>query len=59
MKTDQKSELDFCGEEMKMQYEDILYGKKDHVARITINRPQAGNMFRTKTLHEMKDALEG
>ena len=41
-----------------MQYEDILYSKEDHVARITINRPQTGNMFRAKTLHEMRDALE-
>ena len=41
-----------------MQYEDILYSKKEHVVRITINRPQAGNMFRAKTLHEMKEALE-
>ena len=41
-----------------MQYEDILYSKKEHVARITINRPQAGNMFRAKTLHEIKEALE-
>ena len=59
MKTDQESELDFCGETMKMQHEDILYGKKGHVARITINRPQADNMFRTKTVHEINGASEG
>lgn len=41
-----------------MQYEDILYSKKDGVARITINRPDVGNMFRSKTLREMKEALE-
>jgi naphthoate synthase len=41
-----------------MQYEDILFTKADHVASITINRPQQGNMFRTKTLREMKEALE-
>ena len=41
-----------------MQYEDIIYNKEDQVARITINRPQSANMFRTKTLQEMKDALE-
>ncbi len=41
-----------------MAYEDILYTKKDHVARITINRPEAGNMLRAKTLRELKEALE-
>lgn len=41
-----------------MQYEDIIYNKEDRVAHITINRPQNANMFRTKTLQEMKDALE-
>ncbi|MFH1351608.1 MAG: enoyl-CoA hydratase-related protein [Pseudomonadota bacterium] len=41
-----------------MAYEDILYNKEDHVARITINRPDAGNMFRAKTLQEIKEALE-
>ena len=40
-----------------MQYEDIIYTKENQVARITINRPQNANMFRTKTLKEMKDAL--
>jgi len=39
-------------------YEDIIYDKKDQVARITINRPDAGNMFRATTLRELKDALE-
>jgi naphthoate synthase len=41
-----------------MEYEDILYTKKDHVARITINRPNMGNMFRAKTLNEIRSALE-
>jgi naphthoate synthase len=41
-----------------MFYKDILYEKKDHVARIVINRPQVGNMFRSTTLLEMKDALD-
>ena len=41
-----------------MQYEDIIYNKEDYVAHITIDRPQSANMFRTKTLQEMKDALE-
>ena len=41
-----------------MEYEDMMYTKKGHVAHLTINRPQAGNMFRSKTLYEMKAALE-
>jgi naphthoate synthase len=41
-----------------MGYEDILYTKADRVARITINRPDAANMFRATTLLEMRDALE-
>jgi naphthoate synthase len=43
---------------MEHTYEDIIYNKTDRVARITINRPDAGNMFRAKTLQELKDALE-
>lgn len=43
---------------MEHKYEDIIYEKRDHVARITINRPEAANMFRAKTLREIKDALE-
>ena len=43
---------------MEYTYEDIIYKKADRVARITINRPDAANMFRAKTLHEMKAALE-
>jgi naphthoate synthase len=43
---------------METTYEDIVCKKADRVARITINRPDAGNMFRARTLHEMKDALE-
>lgn len=39
-------------------YEDILYEKKDHVAKITINRPDKGNAVRSKTLLEMVQALE-
>lgn len=38
--------------------EDIIYEKKGYTSRITINRPDSGNMFRARTLAEMKDALE-
>jgi naphthoate synthase len=41
-----------------MAYEDILYSKGKNLARITLNRPEAGNMFRAKTLYELKEALE-
>ena len=43
-----------------MNYEDILYEKRDGVARITINRPSVYNAFRAQTCEEiiaaMKDA---
>ncbi len=41
-----------------MQFEDILFKNEDGVARITINRPEAYNAFRTQTLKEMANALE-
>ena len=41
-----------------MNVHDIMYEKRDGVARITINRPDRGNALRTKTLTEMIDALE-
>lgn len=41
-----------------MEFEDILYEKKGGVTKITINRPERHNAFRTKTLAEMIQALE-
>jgi len=41
-----------------MEFGDILYKKEAGVARITINRPEKYNAFRTKTLSEMIQALE-
>jgi naphthoate synthase len=43
---------------MAMTYEDVLYRKDGKVARIILNRPDAGNMLRSKTLYELKEALE-
>jgi 1,4-dihydroxy-2-naphthoyl-CoA synthase len=33
-----------------MEFEDILYEKKDGTARVIINRAKRGNALRTKTL---------
>jgi len=40
-----------------MQYEDILYEKKGHVAKVTINRPKVLNAFRARTCIEMVEAF--
>lgn len=39
-------------------YEDILYDVKDHVATITVNRPERMNAYREKTYYELIDALQ-
>jgi naphthoate synthase len=40
-----------------LEYTDIRYEKKDGVAWITINRPEARNAFRTRTVAELTDAF--
>jgi dihydroxynaphthoic acid synthetase len=40
-----------------MNFEDIIFEKKDGAARITINRPDKMNSFRNRTLLELKEAL--
>jgi len=44
--------------EVAMSYEDILFEKKNEVARITINRVKTFNSFRGQTLDEMMAALD-
>lgn len=41
-----------------MGYEDIIYEKKDGVAKLTINRPDRMNAFRQNTLDELHDAVK-
>jgi len=41
-----------------MEYQDILYGVKDGVATITINRPKVHNAFRLLTLDELIAAFK-
>ena len=38
-------------------FADILYEKKDGVARVTLNRPEIYNAYSSDTLHEMKEAF--
>jgi len=40
-----------------MDYQDILYDERDHVATITLNRPEVMNAFRGRTCEELIHAL--
>ena len=41
-----------------MAYENILCEVKDHIARITVNRPQVLNALNTKTVTELGEAID-
>ena len=41
-----------------MQFEDIIYEKKDGIAKVIMNRPQTRNAFRTRTVDEMIAAFQ-
>ena len=41
----------------EMSLKEILYEKKEMVARVTINRPEAYNAYTTNTLRELAAAL--
>jgi naphthoate synthase len=43
---------------IEMTYETILYEETGPVGRITLNRPDQGNMFNQVMLHELADVLE-
>jgi len=41
-----------------MDFEDVIYEAEDGIARITINRPERHNAFRSQTLDELTAAFE-
>ncbi len=43
---------------MVKDFQDIIYSKKDNVARISINRPEVLNAFRPLTIDEMREAFQ-
>ena len=38
-----------------MPYSTVIYTKKDHIANITLNRPEAGNIINLKLAQELED----
>jgi len=40
-----------------LPYQDILYHVAEHIAKITINRPEVRNAFRPQTVRELIDAF--
>ena len=40
-----------------MEFEDLIYEERDHVAHITINRPEVYNAFRHRTVEELIKAF--
>jgi len=47
-----------AGETKRLDLEDLLYSKKEGVARITINRPERRNAFRAQTVEELLEAFQ-
>jgi enoyl-CoA hydratase/carnithine racemase len=41
----------------RLRFEDILYEKKDGIARVTLNRPEVYNAYSAQTLREMTQAF--
>ena len=41
-----------------MDFDDIIVETRDHIAVVTMNRPEKLNAFRAQTAFEMKDALD-
>lgn len=41
----------------RFRFEDILYEKKDGIARVTLNRPEVYNAYSSETLREMREAF--
>ena len=41
----------------RMRFEDILYEKKDEVARVTLNRPEVYNAYSAQTIRELIEAF--
>ena len=41
-----------------MEFQDIIYEKKDGVAKVTINRPKVYNAFTSQTIDELIDAFQ-